>query len=194
MSEYIQTLDGPILLLKSRRPDFRCVYQANTYGERNFHHSVVVPEVRSALADFIRGAPADTYVIVGGIAVSHWTRPRSTMDVDVLLMSKDGLVVDGFKKAREHALVHRDTHVEVETLTPSFIRTDEQRAAKIFETAVGIGDGAKVASPQALVVMKLKRLSHQDKADIDSLVKEFGKPDPHFWGLSHEESLLLDQF
>jgi hypothetical protein len=178
-----------IRVLVDERPNFRLLYQANVDASREFHHSVVVPEVRAALADWLRYANEDC-VVIGGLAVSHWVRPRATMDIDFLVLDTN-FEVRGFSKSRNHAFRHVSTHVDVEVLTPEFIKIPADRAKLVFDTSVELDGKVRVASPHALIVLKLYRYSRQDQADIAELLSNFGEPDQAIWQLTKEELSLL---
>jgi hypothetical protein len=138
--------------------------------------SILVPEVAAALKDWKANSP-NTGVLIGGLALSFYVKPRTTQDVDVLYLSADRIPasVSGFKRTRDSAFQHNRTHVEVEVITPELIKTNPALIAKVIETAK-MQDGVAVASPAGLVAMKLGRLSLMDKADIGQLI-EYGVRD-----------------
>ena len=134
--------------------------------------SIVVPEVGIALRDWLKKVPNDKYVLIGGNVVGFYTRPRATMDVDVLF--KGNVVpndVVGFKKIRPHAFQHNDTHVEVETLTAGSINIDPRLVDKVFETAVEI-NGVYIPSPTGLVALKIVRGFLKDLADVEAVMEK----------------------
>lgn len=148
-------------------------------GNRTLAASVVAPEVRAALA-----AWAETKVpgvLIGGLALSYWSVPRHTQDIDFLVDTAPLPPLDGFKRIRPHAWLHVSTGVEVEVLDPHFINLDPSFLGLIDKHAV-TREGVRIASPEGLVALKLKRFSRQDQADIENLLK-----------LSSKER-VLDQF
>lgn len=139
-------------------------------GTRTLFESVASNEVLAALKDW-KKQKIDC-VLIGGLAVSHYVKPRMTMDVDVLFMSKSMIPrqVAGFERHREGAFQHNKTHVEIEVISASTINQTQTLVNKVFTTAIE-SDGIKIASPSALVALKLGRFSLQDRADIVELYK-----------------------
>jgi hypothetical protein len=82
--------------------------------------------------------------------------------------------LEGFKRHRKGAFEHKQTGVEIEVLTPEYINMEKSVAEAIVKTAIE-KDGVRIASVAGLIVLKLKRFSRQDQADIESLIKF--KPD-----------------
>lgn len=133
--------------------------------------SIVVPEVGAAVNDWVKASPDGQWLLIGGNVVGFYTRPRATMDVDVLFRSEEiPPQVVGFKRTRHHAFQHNDTHVEVEALTPGFINLSPELVRKVFDTATEI-HGVSIPSPSGLVALKLVRSSLQDIADIEAIAK-----------------------
>lgn len=140
-------------------------------GKRTLLESIVSPEVTKALKDFKAAGGCKNAILIGGLAISYWGIPRATMDADFLFLSSTDIpmYVEGFKKVRDHAFQHKETHVEVEVLDPSYINLPEHIAKVAFETAIDSG-GIRIASKSALVAMKLFRLKRYDQGDIEQLV------------------------
>jgi hypothetical protein len=138
-------------------------------GTRTLTESSMVPEVAAALAAF---KPYFNGVLIGGMALSFWIKPRYTQDIDILFASDSDIPaeVPGFKRTRSHAFQHNQTHVEVELVTPTLIKVSPQLVAAVERTAVD-ADGIRVAGPGGLIALKLVRYSLQDRADIDALLK-----------------------
>jgi len=140
-------------------------------GLSTLNQAVLIPEVEKSLKDWISSVPGN-YVLIGGLAVSFYARPRATTDVDLLFYS-EYLIPDealGFRRTRPHCFEHRETNVEVETLTSSFINLPDWYKDIILKTSV-LKEGIYIASPGSLVALKLLRWSRQDQADIVSLFK-----------------------
>jgi hypothetical protein len=138
-------------------------------GTRSLMESIAIPEVVSALKDWIKNN--DNGVLIGGNAISYYGKPRATTDVDILFLHKDDIpaTVIGFKRTRAGAFQHNSTHVEVEVVTPESINISQELANKVFETSIST-DGAKVASPSGLVALKLQRLKNNDIGDIVQMI------------------------
>lgn len=135
--------------------------------------AAVAPEVQEALRDW--AANHFDCVLIGGLAMSFYGVPRYTVDVDVLFQSVLPMSADGFKRLREHAFMHRSTHVEVEALTHAFLNIPEAVVTRVFTTAVP-HDGILVASRDGMVALKLYAALHtkrelKDKADLQTLLQ-----------------------
>jgi hypothetical protein len=132
--------------------------------------SVIVPEITSAIKDWI-GADVPG-ILIGGLALSFYGKPRYTSDIDVLFISDNDVPdnIRGFKRIRSHAFQHNKTHVEVEVLSANFLGIPDGLVKQVANTAVE-SNGMKVASRSGLVALKLQRLELQDQADIDQLIK-----------------------
>jgi len=140
-------------------------------GRRTLAESIMVPELVVALRGWIADA-ANCGVLIGGVALSYYVKPRTTQVIDVLFLSGDEIPerVVGFKKTRASAFQHDHTHVEIEAITPQLVNADPALIARVIETAQP-HDGIAVASPAGLVAMKLGRLSLVDRADVGLLIK-----------------------
>lgn len=162
-------------------------------GTRSLMESIVVPEVAAALKAFQIGHGSDNAVLIGGLALSFYSLPRTTQDVDFLFMSAGQIpsFVDGFKKTRDHAFTHKQTGVEIEVLDPVFLKMSEQLAQVVFDTA-NLIDNIRIASKSGLVALKLGRWSRQDQADIEALFKT-GNIDVSPFPLSPIEQQRLSQ-
>lgn len=138
-------------------------------GTRSLFESVAIPEVQLALKDWTSNTNSDG-ILIGGLALSYYARPRATTDVDILFLSRDQipLYVEKFKKTRPSAFMHKETHVEVEVVAPENINVPLEIADMVYRTAK-TSDGVKIASPNGLVALKLHRASPQDVADIINL-------------------------
>ena len=144
-------------------------------GNRTLIESAVIPELAWALKDWKKETEQATCVLIGGQAVSHWCKPRSTMDLDFAFVSDADIPtqVEGFKRTRDHAFLHRETHVEIEVLTSSFLKISPVLIKKALATSV-LSSGVQIACPEALICLKCYRWSLQDRADIESLMKYLG--------------------
>ena len=143
--------------------------QTENNGNRSLFESVLPEPVLAVLRDWkAAGAPG---ILIGGLALSYYVKPRMTQDIDILLMSDADIPVSvsKFKKTRDHAFQHNRTHVEVEAVTPEYVNTNRSVFEKVASTARE-SDGFKIASPSGLVALKLGRFSMQDQADIVALI------------------------
>jgi hypothetical protein len=143
--------------------------QTENKGNRSLLASMLVPELVTVLKAW--SALKNEGVLIGGAALSFYVKPRVTQDLDFLFLSEAQLPQppDGFKKIRAHAFEHVATGVEVEILTPEFLKASKSLIQHVMDTAI-TNSGVKIASPSALIALKLNRLSFQDKADIEALL------------------------
>lgn len=140
-------------------------------GSRTLTESTMVSEVTQALKDWI-AVDTQNYVLIGGLALSYWAKPRTTQDIDLLFLSP-GDIPDqalNFKRVRPHCFQHNDTHCEVEVLDPVFLNIPSDLTKTVYDLAVE-SDGMRIASKSGLIALKLFRFSRQDQADIESLIK-----------------------
>ena len=139
-------------------------------GTRSLLESILIPEVERAFSDWKKSAGSAKCVLIGGVALSFYVKPRTTTDADLLFLTKEDIPeqVEGFKRTRQGAFIHKITHVEIEVLTPQSINMPVEIAQAIYDTARTDG-GIKIASPAGLIVSKLGRFSRQDQADIEAL-------------------------
>ncbi len=127
-----------------------------------------------------------TYALIGGLATTLRGRPRFTQDVDVLLRVPqvelpallDELVARGFtldaqkvmrEYVQEHMTQFRFGFVRVDWLKPLLPLYDQAlaRAAALPWTE---NHDVRVATPEALILMKMVSFRAQDQADIETLL------------------------
>ena len=140
-------------------------------GTRSLLESILSSEVAQAILDWKQNA-GHSGVLIGGLALSYYVKPRFTSDGDFLYLAPSDIpiYVEKFKRTRNGAFQHNNTHVEIEVLSPSSINMSEELATKIFNTAIE-RDGFKIASREGLIAAKLGRFKLQDRADINSLLQ-----------------------
>jgi hypothetical protein len=160
-----------------------------------------VPEIKVALTAFARALAGFNvpWVLIGGVSLGAYTRPRTTLDADVALLS-DASIEDmvsfltlSFRRNRAHAFTHKATGVEIELVTPGLIEKSPELIAKILATAENDslgGSPIKVASLEGMIASKLARATRQDQADIESLVRAQGAPSLAGWPLNSRERAL----
>lgn len=141
-------------------------------GYRSLLESIIPNEVIQALRDWRDNCSKDNYVMIGGLALSYYNRPRYTEDVDLIFLSDVEIPnsVYKFRRNRKHGFEHIKTGVEVETLSPSVINKSEEFFKCVFEDSIE-SDGVKIASPVSLIALKLSRFNDSDKSDIIFLHK-----------------------
>ena len=144
----------------------------NTGKNLLLENSILVPEVDLAFNDWVQKTNGNSnWMLIGGIVVGFYTRPRTTTDVDVLFASENSIPVevDGFKRNRQHAFTHKLTHVEIEVLTPESINIPKQLFNQVLQTSVE-HNGVRIPSASGLVALKLMRSELQDLADIKAIM------------------------
>lgn len=141
---------------------------------RNLFESVVVPEIVAAIRDWI-GSTDVPGVLIGGLALSFYVKPRQTMDIDVLYVTDEQIPdsIPGFKRVRPHSFQHNKTHVEVKVLSASFLDVPQGLVQQVSKDAVE-SSGMRIASKSGLVALKLQRGRRQDQADIEQLIASGG--------------------
>lgn len=141
-------------------------------GFRTLFESIIPNEVIIALKDWKDNCINKNYVIIGGVALSYYTKPRYTEDIDLAFLSYDEIPNDVFKfrRNREHSFEHIKTGVEIELLTSKHLDRSYNFFKVIFENSKE-SDGIKIASPESLIALKLRRFSNTDQNDITELYK-----------------------
>jgi hypothetical protein len=150
----------------------------NSSYSRSLLESILVPEVGKAFNDWENMTIGLQYVLIGGVALSYYVKPRTTTDIDVLFMSNVDIpaTIKRFKHHRPGAFQHNSTHVEIEVLTPDSINMPHTLANEIYHNAK-IVNNVRVASIAGLIISKLGRFKLQDQADIEELLLLDKNPD-----------------
>lgn len=152
-------------------------------GYRTLCEAVVGSEPLSALKDLARLAGDVGWVLIGGLAMSVYSRPRFTQDIDLLVASEADVqqlaknTASAFSHPRPHALEHRATGVEIELLTAGFLQQPPELVAQAIASAEHQNLGQStvpVVSPRYLAALKLQRASFMDMADIERLSRDHG--------------------
>ena len=143
-------------------------------GFRSLYESVVPKEVLMTLDDW-KENDGSKCVLIGGLALSYYEKPRYTEDMDLIFLTEEDIPdkVNKFKKYRQHGFEHIKTGVTVELITPSLINKNKSFFEEVFNNAI-LSDGIKVASPESLIASKLSKRdsdskSNSDKSDIINL-------------------------
>jgi hypothetical protein len=136
----------------------------------------------SALLEGFRAEGLITgFALIGGLAVSTWSRPRATRDIDLLLVMEPAELprfVAALEKAGIHAQVRKGG---LDDPIPYLVRAAEldiivamhklEVEAVAHSIAVDL-DGMKVpvVAPEYLVIIKLKAGGPQDEIDAEELL------------------------
>jgi hypothetical protein len=130
------------------------------------------------------------YALIGGLALSAWVEPRTTKEVDIVVvisknltwqdiasliktrLRKKAILQKGNKRtAIQEKLSFMMGHVEVDLISTKGFglaaeAVEHALSATVFDKSV------KVASPEYLILLKLLPLSLQDEVDISVLMRE----------------------
>jgi len=173
----------------------------------SLEHVALVPEVQHALEAWVTAnKELSRGVLIGGLAMSFYTKPRYTEDVDILFLSVKDIpeTVAGFKRYRPGAFEENKTQVSIEVVTPaSFTLMPDAVADKVFRSAVAFGN-LKVASREGMIALKLcsaqdKRRKLKDLADVVELLDvdlslvEALYRSLRAWPINDAAKLLLDE-
>jgi hypothetical protein len=147
------------------------------------------------------------YALIGGLALSAWVDPRTTKDVDLVVVVSKNLTwqdVASLIGTRLHKKVilqkgnKRTTIQEKLSFMMGYIEVDVIStkgfglAAEAIENAVSaevFDKSVKVASPEYLILLKLLPLSLQDEVDISALMRKADLKELKM--LAEKHSLLL---
>jgi len=142
-------------------------------GIRSLYESVIPNEVLTALDDWKLHNNSNC-VLIGGLALSYYTKPRYTEDIDLIFLTEEDIPekVYKFRRNRQHSFEHIKTGVEVEVLTPKHINKGIELFKNVIDSSVK-SDGIKIASPLGLIALKLFRskTNDRDRLDIIELCK-----------------------
>lgn len=123
----------------------------------------------------------DGFALIGGLAVSAWSPPRATMDVDLLVLAKtENLdhLVQALCDAGMNAELRRGGFDDP---VPFLIRADfldivvatKKYEAEAVEQSIAVniaGRDIPVASPEYLIILKLKAGGPRDLLDVKELL------------------------
>jgi hypothetical protein len=135
------------------------------------------------------------WALGGGLAVSVYSEPRATQDIDIFLGGEQDLqriiplVNKSFRLIRPHALRHKKLGIEIELLTPEFLKIQSDSIRRVLDVALSY-EGIPILSKEGLIYLKLKAGRHQDLADIEKLL-ESGPVDLSIFPLNDKEQQLL---
>lgn len=121
------------------------------------------------------------FALIGGLAVSAWSPPRATTDVDLLVLAKTeklDLLVKTLCAAGMNAELRRGGFDDP---VPFLIRADfldiivatKKYEAEAVAESIGVhiaGREIPVVSPEYLIILKLKAGGPQDLADVRALL------------------------
>lgn len=146
---------------------------------KSVEHLALVPEVKYALDAWVKAFKGKVPgILIGGLALGLYVRPRTTTDVDLLFLEESDIPDEapGFKRIRNGAFQNNKDHVELEVITPERVKVSKELFRKVIETSVKHSNGLRVASLEGLVCLKVSaalntpKRARQDLADAFALL------------------------
>lgn len=181
-------------ILNSKNYKMRNLYKMNDIndGTRTLYESIISTEIIDTFEELKKSNI--NFILIGGLALSYYVKPRFTTDIDLLFLSKDDfpIYLNNFSKNRSHSFLNKKTNIEVELLDSTFINIPNDIIKKVFDTAKNV-DGIKIASPSGLIALKLFRFNRQDQADIENLIDNC-EIELSIFNLPNEQKKLLNIF
>lgn len=172
-------------------------------NEKPIERAIFNDTVRKAFVDFVKLNKNKHVALIGGLAIGAWTRSRNTDDIDIIVLSEEDIdlieknISGKFKRTRTHAFEHRKYGVEIEIITPEFIKESKTVIKNAIDNSKKDevdGHEIKVITPKYLIALKLGRAidkknpkSFIDKFDITNLINIYGKIDLSDLNLSKEK-------
>jgi predicted nucleotidyltransferase len=130
------------------------------------------------------------FMVIGGIAVSIWTTPRATVDLDFVIGLHEDAISFFIESAAQVGFVVFDskpmefkkmkllrmfmTGADAQLLTMDFILADDEYKHEALSRAVSFqleGQEIKVASPEDVILLKLMSGRDQDKVDAQNIFR-----------------------
>ncbi len=130
------------------------------------------------------------YALIGGLALSAWVEPRTTKDIDLIVvispeitwkdisslietrLHKKVAVQKGSRKPTiQEKLSFMEGQMEVDVISSKGFELALEAVEKAVPTKI-FGKIVKVATPEFLILLKLLPFSMQDQIDIISLMKQ----------------------
>lgn len=167
-------------------------------------HAALVPEVQVALDKWVAGKTGTVApgVLIGGLALAFYAKPRYTQDVDLLFLEPATIPsnVPGFRRHRPGAFEDLVNNVEVEVNTKDTFKPTsltQKVINRVFTTSVD-HQGIRVASREGLVALKLCSAENikrefKDLADVVLLLENgHSELDMSGWGITDKQAAVLD--
>lgn len=169
---------------------------------KTLNEAALVPEVRGALSRWLGNQPSDEQgVLIGGLALSFYARPRQTMDVDLLFDTTPDFINPHFKRTRDHGAIDKKDHVELEFVTHKTINVPKAVTDRVIATSWKLtGLSPRIASLDSMIVLKLygadtPKRHLRDSADIQAMLENNPRLDVEelirSWHLSEGHAKLL---
>jgi len=145
---------------------------------------VLLQKLNQAL-DVLTALRADGYIngftLIGGLAVSAWSPPRATMDVDFLVLVESTNLIHLVKALCDAGLNAELRRGGYDDPVPCLIRADsldiivatKKYEAEAIEQSIVVdvlGRDIPVASPEYLIILKLKAGGPRDILDVQEIL------------------------
>lgn len=115
-----------------------------------------------------RGIP---YAVIGGVAVSAYSPPRTTQDVDFLIPEAHASVAEEFGETTPVSGMHlQGVSVKVDGHDVDLMFLPDDLPEAILSAGPTV-DGIRVLAPEALIALKLKAGRTKDSGDVVEMVK-----------------------
>lgn len=136
-------------------------------------------------ADILKGLQTEGvisgFALVGGLAVSAWSPPRATMDVDLLVLVESNNLNQLVKALCDAGMNAELRRGGADDPVPCLIRADsldiivatKKYEAEAIEQSIAVtiaGKAIPVASPEFLIILKLKAGGPRDLLDVQELL------------------------
>jgi hypothetical protein len=142
------------------------------------------------------------WALCGALAVGVRAKPRGTQDVDIVLPNDTAidtvvrLTQFLFKHSRLHALTHKQLGVEVDLVTPEFIKVDVAIVLNAINTATIVNLGGvdvPTVTKEGLIALKLGRANSYDVGDIEAIIKNNPNISLSQYNLGTKEKKLFEE-
>jgi hypothetical protein len=143
-----------------------------------------VPDVLATVAGLFEKS-AVQYAVIGGHAVNAWLEPRFTSDIDVTVVANAKELESLSSTLRQAGFDIVRQYGADQPSGPDFIRFANADASVVLEIqvaktalqhsvvsrAMSSASGARVATPEDLLVLKLIAYRSKDRIDLEGLVR-----------------------
>ena len=166
--------------------------------------AVIVDEVRRALKAWRSATDTLGAVLIGGLALAFYSRPRFVDEIEFLYAQEAAvpITVTGFRRLNDCSFAHEDTGVVLMVSTAMSSVRCSAISAKVHETAVE-RDRLRLASLEGMIALALdfavKRKKRgatspeQDIIDMIGWAPEFRLVDMESWPLEAGHHKLLEE-
>lgn len=179
-------------------------YVRGAQPARTVREAVIVDEVRRALKAWRSATVTLDAVLIGGLALAFYSRPRFVDEIQFIYVHSAAVpvTVTGFRRLDDWSFAHEDTGIVLMVSTPMPSVRCSAISAKVLETAVE-RDRLRLASLEGMIApaldfaVKRKKLGatspEQDIIDMIGWAPEFRLVDMESWPLEAAHRKLLEE-